>query len=79
MSPPPKKILDQLLNQIQVKSYSSCTEESYVRWVREFILFHKGKSGSFRHPGEMGMSEIHPFLTHLAADKKVTASRKTRF
>lgn len=74
MSPPSKKLLDQLHDQIQVKHYSSRTEEAYAYWVREFILFHKAKSGAFRHPREMGMSEVNQFLTHLAVDRKVAAS-----
>jgi len=37
----PKKPLDQLRDQIQVKHYSSLTEETNTYWVREFILFHR--------------------------------------
>ncbi len=56
VSPPSKRLLDQLYNQIRIKHYPSRTEEAYAYWVREFILFHKAKSGTFRHPGEMGIS-----------------------
>ena len=42
--------------------------------MREFILFQKAKSSSFRHPGEIGMSEVNQFLTYLAADRKVAVS-----
>ena len=78
MSQPPKKLLDQLSEQIQLKHYSPRTEESYVRWVREFILFQKAESGSFRHPDEMGMSEVNQFLTYLAVDRKVAASTQNQ-
>ena len=54
MSPPSRKLLNQLRDQILVKHYSSRSEEAYAYWVREFILFHKAKSGTFRHPGELG-------------------------
>jgi hypothetical protein len=37
MSPPSKKLLDQLYDLIQVKHYSSRTEEAYAYWIREFI------------------------------------------
>ncbi len=56
MSPPSRKLLNQLRDQILVKHYSSHTEEAYAYWVREFILFHKAKSGTLRHPAEMGIS-----------------------
>ncbi len=59
MSLPSKKLLDQLRDQIQVKHYSSRTEDAYACWVSEFILFHKAKSGTFRHPGEMGIIEVN--------------------
>jgi len=34
MSQPPKKLLDQLSEHMQLKHYSPRTEESYVRWAR---------------------------------------------
>jgi len=74
MSPPAKKNLEQLRNQIQLKHYSSRTEEAYAYWTREYILFHKAKTGAFRHPDEMGISEVNQFLTHLAVDRKAAAS-----
>jgi len=78
MSPPSKKLLDQLHDQIQVKHYSSRTEGAYTHWVREFILFHEAKNGAFRHPGEMGMPEVNQFLTHLAVDRNVAASTQNQ-
>lgn len=42
-----KKLLDQLREILRLKHYSYRTEQSYVDWVRRFILFH-GK----RHPAE---------------------------
>jgi len=67
-----------LRDQIQVKHYSSRTEESHAYWVREYILFHKARSGTFRHPGEMGISEVNQFLTHLAVDKKLGGSTQNQ-
>ena len=66
--PPPKLLLDKLREQIQVKHYFSRTEEAYIYWVREYILFHKAKSGTFRHPGEMGISEVNHLLSLQLAD-----------
>jgi site-specific recombinase XerD len=78
MSQPTKKLLDLLRDQIQLKHYSPRIEESYVRWVREFILFQKAEAGTFRHPDEMGMSEVNQFLTYLPADRKVAASTQNQ-
>jgi integron integrase len=42
------------------------TEQSYVAWVRRFVLFH-GK----RHPSDMGEPEVVAFLSHLAVERDV--------
>ena len=41
------KLLDRVRDQIRTLHYSICTEEAYLKWVREFIVFH-GK----RHPAD---------------------------
>ncbi len=49
MEPRPKKLLDQLRDVIRLKHYAYRTEETYVQWVKRYILFHEK-----RHPREMG-------------------------
>jgi hypothetical protein len=68
MKPRPKKLLDQVRDAIRLKHYSIRTEDSYVNWIRRFILFH-GK----HHPNQMGAAEVEPFLTHLAVNENVAA------
>lgn len=41
------------------------TEQIYLRWIRQFIVFHKR-----RHPRELGPAEIEQFLTYLAVQRK---------
>jgi integron integrase len=69
----PKKLLDQVRDAIRLKHYSIRTEESYVTWIRRYILFHNK-----RHPNEMASAEIEAFLTHLAVDQKVAASTQNQ-
>ncbi|HBC42272.1 MAG TPA: hypothetical protein DCZ88_10345 [Pseudanabaena sp.] len=33
-------MLDRVRDRIRVKHYSYRTEETYVQWIRQFILFH---------------------------------------
>ena len=73
MEPRPKKLLDRVREAIRLKHYSIRTEESYVSWIRRYILFHNK-----RHPLEMGVPEIQAFLTHLAVDRKVAASTQNQ-
>src|SRR3990172_4661155 len=73
MSPPQKKLLDQLRDQIHLKHYSNRTADSYIQWARKFIHVH-----NIRHPKDLGMPEINQFLTHLAVEKKVAASTQNQ-
>jgi integron integrase len=53
--------------------YSLSTEQVYVYWVRFFIRW-SGNGSAMRHPRDMGAREVEAFLTHLATDRKVSAS-----
>lgn len=67
------RLLDQIRDALRVRHYSIRTEESYVDWIKRFILFHDK-----RHPAEMGEQEISAFLTYLAATKNVAASTQNQ-
>jgi len=67
------KLLDVYRDALRVKHYSARTEDTYASWVKSFILFHNK-----RHPREMGVDEIGQFLTHLAAEKNVSASTQNQ-
>ncbi|WP_425500604.1 phage integrase N-terminal SAM-like domain-containing protein [Sodalinema gerasimenkoae] len=59
-------MLDQVRDAIRLKHYSYRTEQSYVAWIRRYILFHNK-----RHPKDMGSLEVETFLTHLAVTEDV--------
>lgn len=52
----PKKLLDQVREAIRLEHYSYRIEETYVYWIRRYILFH-----SKRHPREMATAEVTQF------------------
>ncbi|MDP2976481.1 MAG: phage integrase N-terminal SAM-like domain-containing protein [Anaerolineales bacterium] len=56
-----------------MRDYSLRTEQTYIAWVRRYILFHNK-----RHPREMGATEINQFTSHLAVEKKVSASTQNQ-
>lgn len=70
---PSPKLLDQVRGKIRLKHYSIRTEQSYLDWIKRFILFH-GK----RHPKDMGPQDVEAFLTHLAVQGKVAASTQNQ-
>ena len=67
------RLLDQVRDVIRLRHYSLRTEETYIQWIKRFILFH-GK----RHPLQMGEQEITAFLTHLAVEKQVAPSTQNQ-
>ncbi len=62
------KLLDQVREKLRVKHYAIRTEQTYVDWIKRFILFHDK-----RHPKDMGAKDVEAFLTHLAVAGKVAA------
>jgi len=73
MEKPPTKLLDRARYRIRLKGYSIRTEQSYVSWIRRFILFHNK-----RHPQNMGKDEIEAYLTHLAVKRHVSPSTQNQ-
>ena len=69
----PPKLLDQLRAKIRVKHYSIRTEDTYVHWVRRYILFHDKL-----HPRDLGAEAVRTFLTHLAVDRNVASSTQNQ-
>jgi hypothetical protein len=44
-------------------------EESYINWIKRFIIFHNKT-----HPEKLGKDEIRKFLNHLAVERNVSVS-----
>ncbi|MEM7116605.1 MAG: integron integrase [Chloroflexota bacterium] len=73
MSQHKPKLLDQVRETVRLRNYSYRTEQSYVSWVKRYILFHDK-----RHPLEMGKPEVEAFLKHLAVKQNVAASTQNQ-
>ena len=69
----PPKLLNQVRDKLRVKHYSIRTEQTYVDWIKRFILFHDK-----RHPKDLGAQDVEAFLTHLAVAGKVSASTQNQ-
>src|ERR1017187_7270555 len=81
--PNPKlKFLDQCREVMRFKQLSRRTEETYLQWIRRFILFHRRAGGSsgwiWRHPKDMGEPEVRVFLTDLAVRRNVSAATQNQ-
>ncbi len=67
------KLLDQARAMLRRRHYSLRTEEAYLGWMRNYILFHDK-----RHPAELSERHVGEFLTHLAVDRHVAASTQNQ-
>ncbi len=65
--------LDQVRGAIRVRHYSIRTEQAYVSWIKQFILFH-GK----QHPAQLSETEVASFLTYLAQERHVAAATQNQ-
>ncbi|MDX2022646.1 MAG: integron integrase [Deltaproteobacteria bacterium] len=69
----PRTLLEQARMVLTVRHYSDRTKKAYCHWIRRFVAYHNR-----RHPKEMGEAEVTQFLSHLAIDKKVSASTQSQ-
>jgi len=70
---PKARLLDQIREVMRLKHYALRTEQTYVQWVRRYVVFH-GK----RHPRELGPAAITPFLSDLAVRLRVSAATQNQ-
>ena len=71
--PQQPRLLERLSQVIRLRHYSYRTEQSYVFWIRRFVLFHDK-----RHPGQLAEPEVSRFLTHLAVQQNVAPSTQNQ-
>jgi len=73
MTQQPPKLLDLVRNTLRRKHYSWRTEESYVGWIKRFVLFHQKQ-----HPSVLNGEHVVAFLTYLAVEQQVSASTQNQ-
>jgi integron integrase len=59
------------------KHLSGRTFDAYARWIKQFLIFCKDGT-TWRYPTELGTAEVEAFLTHLARDRRLSASSQNQ-
>ena len=67
------KLLDQVKTHLRSLHYSRRTEESYINWIKRFIIFNNKM-----HPEQLGKDQIRKFLNHLAVERNDSASTQNQ-
>jgi integron integrase len=60
----PIRFLDQLRLHLRKSGLAYKTEQTYVHWVKRFIIFNQKK-----HPKDLGMLQVEEFLNYLAVHR----------
>ncbi|RLA39468.1 MAG: recombinase XerD [Gammaproteobacteria bacterium] len=63
------RFLDQLRVHIRKNGLAYKTEQTYVHWVKRFIIYHNK-----RHPKDMSMGEVEDFLGYLSVDRSCSVN-----
>jgi integron integrase len=71
------KLMESIAAVAAVRHYSPRTVEAYQGWVRRFLSYCRG-SGPWRHPRELGGSDVERFLTHLAVDRQLSGASQNQ-
>jgi integron integrase len=75
--PDSEKLLDRFAAKMRALHYSLSTEKIYRHWIMQFLRFHR-RGRQWRHPAEMGKTEIEAYLAHLAMARNVTAKTQNQ-
>ena len=68
---PELELMEQVRQVLRYHHYAYRTEKSYCDWIVRYIKFHESAN-----PKQMGKDEIETFLSHLATDRKASASTR---
>lgn len=71
------KLLDQVRQCLRVQRYAARTQQCYLRWILQYIRFHKGTEG-YWHPATHECSDITTFLTYLTVERYVSAGTQNQ-
>ncbi len=67
------RLFDVAREKMRTRHMAYRTEQAYLQWMRRFIAYHER-----RHPRDLGGPAVEQFLTHLAVDRKVSASTQAQ-
>lgn len=70
-------VLERFERTAKLHHLARSTIRCYHDWIVQFLAFHRDGT-RWRHPHELGGAELGAFLTHLAADRRLSASSQNQ-
>ena len=71
------RLMEQVVSVGKRRHLAPNTIECYSRWITDFLRFHRD-GAKWRHPGELRAAQVGDFLTHLARDRRLSASSQNQ-
>ena len=71
------RVLERFEREARLHHLAQRTIDCYRDWIVQFLCFCRDDSG-WRHPRDVGGAELGAFLTHLAADRRLSASSQNQ-
>ena len=76
--PPPRRVdwkaLDLRVREcLRIEHYSYRTEQTYVAWIRRYVMFH-----GWRKPSALNAGDVRAFLKNLATERQVSAATQNQ-
>lgn len=65
----PARLEDRIREECRVRHYALTTERVYVSWYKQFVRW-----AGLKHPATLGGDVVQAWLSHLATDRRVSAS-----
>jgi len=66
-------LADKIKECLRMEHYSYRTEQTYLAWIRRYVIFH-----GWRKPSTLGAGDVHAFLRHLAMDQQVASATQNQ-
>lgn len=67
-------LLSQVQRTARAQYKSIRTEKTYLKWIRDFIVFHKDQNENWVHPQDLTPADVCQYLEYLAVERKVSRS-----
>jgi len=67
------KLLDRVRIHLRTNHYSKKTEEAYLKWIKDYIIYNQKK-----HPKDLDKTHLEKYLSHLAVNRNVSSSTQNQ-
>jgi site-specific recombinase XerD len=72
------KLLEQVQIVAQRKRFAKNTVDAYLLWIKQFLTFSAKHSGEWKHPRQLGTTDVEAFLNDLVVARRLSASSQNQ-